>query len=43
VNLTDAATGQVTPVKARYTFLYQYQGGKWQIEHLHSSVLPAKP
>ena len=43
VNLTDAATGAVNPVKARYTFLYQREGGVWKIEHLHSSVLPAKP
>ena len=43
VNLTDTATGAVNPVKARYTFLYQREGGVWKIEHLHSSVLPAKP
>ena len=43
VDLTDAATGAVNPVKARYTFLYQREGGAWKIEHLHSSVLPAKP
>ena len=40
VNLTDAATGNVTPVKARYTFIYKYVGGKWMISHLHSSVQP---
>ena len=43
VDLTDAATGTVNPVRARYTFLYQREGGVWKIEHLHSSVLPAKP
>ena len=43
VSLTDPATGKVTPVKARYSFLYKYQAGKWWIDHLHSSVLPGKP
>ena len=43
VTLTDAATGAKTDVKARYTFLYQFEDGKWAIEHLHSSVLPANP
>lgn len=43
VNLTDPATGKSTAVKARYTFLYKYQDGKWWIDHLHSSVLPGKP
>ena len=40
---TDAETGTKSDVKARYTFLYQYDAGVWEIEHLHSSVLPAKP
>lgn len=40
VTLTDAATGKVTPVKARYSFLYKYQDGKWWIDHLHSSLMP---
>jgi uncharacterized protein (TIGR02246 family) len=43
VTLTDAATGAKTDVKARYTFLYQFEDGQWKIEHLHSSVLPANP
>ena len=43
VTLTDAASGAKTDVKARYTFLYQFEDGKWKIEHLHSSVLPANP
>ena len=43
VNLTDKATGAKNAVKARYTFLYQYQQGTWKIEHLHSSVMPANP
>lgn len=42
VTLTDAATGAKTDVKARYTFLFQYQDKKWKIEHLHSSVMPEK-
>lgn len=40
VTLTDPATGKVTPVKARYSFLYKYAGGKWWIDHLHSSMMP---
>ena len=43
VNLTDKDTGAKSAVKARYTFLYQYQQGAWKIEHLHSSVMPARP
>lgn len=43
VNLTDKATGSKSAVKARYTFLYQYERGAWKIEHLHSSVMPANP
>ena len=43
VTLTDAATGVKSDVKARYTFLYQFEDGAWKIEHLHSSVLPANP
>ncbi len=42
VTLTDPATGAKSDVKARYTFLYQFEGGKWKIEHLHSSVMPEK-
>ncbi len=43
VIMSDPATGAKTDVKARYTFLYQFEDGKWRIEHLHSSVLPANP
>lgn len=42
VTLTDAASGNKTDVKARYTFLYQFEDGKWKIEHLHSSAMPEK-
>ncbi len=42
VTMTDA-NGVKTDIKARYTFLYQFENGKWKIEHLHSSVLPANP
>lgn len=40
VTLTDPATGKATPVKARYSFIYKYQDGKWWIDHLHSSMMP---
>ncbi len=43
VTLTDPNTGAKTPVKARYSFIYKYQGGKWHIDHLHSSQMPEKP
>ena len=43
VIMTDPATGAKSDVKARYTFLYQFESGKWRIEHLHSSVFPANP
>lgn len=42
VTLTDPASGAATDVKARYTFLYQFEDGKWRIEHLHSSAMPQK-
>ncbi len=42
VTLTDAATGAKTDVKARYSFLYQFEDKQWKIEHLHSSVMPEK-
>lgn len=29
--------------RARYSFIYKYQDGRWVIDHLHSSVLPANP
>jgi uncharacterized protein (TIGR02246 family) len=40
VTLTNAETGAKTDVKARYSFIYEYAGGKWQIAHLHSSMMP---
>jgi uncharacterized protein (TIGR02246 family) len=40
VTLTDANTGGKTDVKARYSFIYKYQGGRWWIDHLHSSKMP---
>ncbi len=43
VSLTDAATGAKNDVKARYSFLYQFEDGQWKVEHLHSSVMPELP
>jgi uncharacterized protein (TIGR02246 family) len=40
VTLTDPATGAKTDVKARYSFLYRIEDGKWKIDHLHSSKMP---
>ena len=40
VTLTDAQTGAKSDVKARYSFIYKYQGGRWWIDHLHSSKMP---
>lgn len=40
VTLTDAATGNKTDVKARYSFIYRYVDGDWKIDHLHSSMMP---
>jgi uncharacterized protein (TIGR02246 family) len=40
VTLTNPETGGTTDVKARYSFIYKYQGGRWWIDHLHSSRLP---
>ena len=42
VTLTDPASGAKTDVKARYSFLYQFEDGQWKIEHLHSSMMPEK-
>jgi uncharacterized protein (TIGR02246 family) len=42
VTLTDAVTGKKTDVKARYSFIYRLEGGKWKIDHLHSSMMPEK-
>ena len=40
VTVTDAATGATTDIKARYSFIYRMEGGKWKIDHLHSSKMP---
>lgn len=42
VSFTDAATGQKTDVKARYSFIYRFEDGQWKIDHLHSSMMPEK-
>ncbi|MGL5839443.1 MAG: SgcJ/EcaC family oxidoreductase [Sphingorhabdus sp.] len=42
VVLTDPATAKKTDVKARYSFIYKMEDGKWKIDHLHSSVMPEK-
>lgn len=42
VALTNPTTGEKTDVKARYSFLYQFEDGQWKIEHLHSSAMPEK-
>lgn len=42
VSLTDPSTGTQSDVRARYTFLYQFEDGRWKIEHLHSSAMPEK-
>lgn len=40
VKLTNPQTGVATDVKARYTFIYKFEGGEWTIDHLHSSMMP---
>ena len=40
VTLKDADTGASRDVHARYSFLYSYRHGHWQIAHLHSSLDP---
>lgn len=40
VTLTDARTGAVTDVRARYSFIYRFEDGDWKIDHLHSSMMP---
>ena len=41
VRLTNAESGAVSEVSARFTFIYTYEHGDWKIHHLHSSVRPA--
>lgn len=40
INMKDPATGAARTVKARYSFVYKYDGGAWKIDHLHSSMMP---
>jgi uncharacterized protein (TIGR02246 family) len=40
VGLTNLNSGKRNDVKARYTFIYTYEDGKWKVEHLHSSMMP---
>ena len=40
-DLTDPETHAKSAAHARYTFVYRYSGGRWWIEHLHSSLMPA--
>ena len=42
VSVTDPATGAKTDIKARYSFIYRMEDGKWKIDHLHSSMMPEK-
>lgn len=39
----DPPTGPKDPTKARYTYVYQYDGGRWLIAHHHSSKWPVPP
>ena len=43
VDLDDKANGVKSTAQARYTFIYRFADGRWQIEHLHSSLLPDMP
>ena len=40
VRLKDQATGRTNDVRARYSFIYRWEGGQWRIAHLHSSMMP---
>ena len=40
VALTNQNSGLRNNVKARYSFIYKYEGGAWKIAHLHSSMMP---
>jgi uncharacterized protein (TIGR02246 family) len=39
VNIANAE-GVRSDVRARYSFIYRYEGGRWVIAHLHSSMMP---
>lgn len=41
IEVTDPKTHKKSTVHARFTFVYRYSGGRWWIEHLHSSLMPA--
>jgi len=40
VTLADPATGKARDVRARYSFIYRFEGNDWKIDHLHSSAMP---
>ena len=40
IDVTDPKTHEKGKVHARYTFIYRYAGGRWWIDHLHSSLMP---
>lgn len=40
VTLTDPATGKTRDARARYSFIYRFEGNDWKIDHLHSSAMP---
>ncbi len=41
VNIANAE-GQRSDVRARYSFIYRYENGRWVIAHLHSSMMPER-
>lgn len=40
IALTDPKTHEKKLVKARYSFVYKFDRGRWWIQHLHSSLMP---
>ena len=38
-----SATGAISEVAARYTFVYSHRDGAWKISHHHSSAMPEAP
>ena len=42
IEVTDPKTHEKSKVHARYTFIYRYAGGRWWIDHLHSSLTPGE-